>query len=342
MSGEGESKISRSAKLVWQKNTGVRQEFILHDNATTSLGREPGNDIVLPTKNISKQHAIIFWKENQFAIADQGSTNGTIVNGVKIKEQTFLKDGDRIEVGDFVLSFYYLGDKSPAELKTRRLVEPEPEAKAKETVISSAVTGKLPGESPTMILPGAQAELAGTMEIPPKSPAAEVQPPQAIRGAETRVLEPEPAVVVQPVEVKPEVKERPFEEEPIMIEKAQEFTNIDEVFSGLLSQQSQIVNAANQAFKEKAQATKASLGAIDNRLGEVAGEMSEFEQKVSASNLAEILNKLARNPNDVTLLVELAKNSDLIRSLMREFSNHATTVIQIKKELDGEIAKYSR
>lgn len=334
-----EPKANKTAKVVWQKEHGPLQEFILNINTITSIGRESNSDIVLPAKNISKQHAVILWKENKFAIADRGSVNGVLVNGLRIKEPTFLKDGDKIEVGDFVLSFYYFSEKPVAEMKTLIFKESALEERAQEKAISADKKEPL-SEKPTMILPNILDELAGTKELPAQQatgPGVKASKSEPVK--ETKVIEDEPAMKRQPTGEKPENKTQLIEAEPVATEKAREFTNIDEIFNGLLIQQTQIVNEAAQAFKEKEQATKTKLASLNDRLGAVVQEMVEFEQKTSESNLADILIKLARNPNDVTLLVELVKHSDLIRTLMKNLSTHAAMVNNIKLELDTELAK---
>ncbi len=65
-----------------------------------ALGRHPGCDLCFPKDltTISRKHAEIVREGNRFKLMDH-STNGTIVNGKKVKE-TFLKDGDVLEIGE--------------------------------------------------------------------------------------------------------------------------------------------------------------------------------------------------------------------------------------------------
>lgn len=69
-----------------------------------TIGRVPGNDIVLPKGNVSKRHSRIVLKDNRFIVVDLKSTNGTYVNGRKITSPLVVKEGDKIYVGDFVLT----------------------------------------------------------------------------------------------------------------------------------------------------------------------------------------------------------------------------------------------
>ncbi len=73
--------------------------------AEVSIGRVPGNDLVLPGANISKRHArIVFnYSKNSFVVIDNKSTNGTTINGERIEEPYDLQEGDKIYIGDFVI-----------------------------------------------------------------------------------------------------------------------------------------------------------------------------------------------------------------------------------------------
>lgn len=70
---------------------GKEQEF---SDSPILIGRHPSCHVQFPTDitHISRKHAEIVREGNQFKLIDR-STNGTFVNGKKIKE-TYLKDGD--------------------------------------------------------------------------------------------------------------------------------------------------------------------------------------------------------------------------------------------------------
>jgi hypothetical protein len=63
-----------------------------------SLGRLPECDIMVSDPNVSRRHAEVRRQGNAFVVVDLGSTNGTKVNGVGVKERR-LADGDEIAVG---------------------------------------------------------------------------------------------------------------------------------------------------------------------------------------------------------------------------------------------------
>jgi adenylate cyclase len=66
----------------------------------TLIGRNPTTDITLLDEGISREHALILWDEeaNEFSVEDLQSTNGTKVNGKRVRSAT-LTEGDEIQVG---------------------------------------------------------------------------------------------------------------------------------------------------------------------------------------------------------------------------------------------------
>lgn len=89
-----------------------REELVLvHDDQRTvidgpvlQIGRAPGCDIVLDDRNVSRRHAEIRRRGPVVVLIDLDSTNGTIVNGRRVREHP-LADGDRITLGNSRLTF---------------------------------------------------------------------------------------------------------------------------------------------------------------------------------------------------------------------------------------------
>ncbi len=71
---------------------------------TLSVGRRDGNDIVIPDPYASGRHAEISVKDDGFTVTDLGSTNGTMVNGVKLEPNAprEVQIGDEITFGQTV------------------------------------------------------------------------------------------------------------------------------------------------------------------------------------------------------------------------------------------------
>lgn len=94
------------AKLTWSHpQTGLTQEHILTEGATATLGRASSNDIHVPEQHVSRQHAVINYRDGIFMITDLGSANGTFVNDQQISEPFPLFSGDQIRLYVPVLAF---------------------------------------------------------------------------------------------------------------------------------------------------------------------------------------------------------------------------------------------
>ncbi len=72
-----------------------------------TIGRAPGNDVVLMDETVSSRHARIEQQENQIVIADLNSANGTLINGQRV-QQTTLVGGEVVLVGNTPLRFEQL------------------------------------------------------------------------------------------------------------------------------------------------------------------------------------------------------------------------------------------
>jgi Domain of unknown function (DUF4388)/FHA domain len=77
-------------------------EFPIVADKQVVVGRSSDLDMVLVEDMVSRKHARIALQQDQIWIEDLGSTNGTFVNGEKIKRQR-LKEGDRVLIGTSIL-----------------------------------------------------------------------------------------------------------------------------------------------------------------------------------------------------------------------------------------------
>ena len=85
--------------------------------ATVTLGRDARNDIPLISDDVSGAHTRIS-RDNAggFDIADEGSTNGTFVNGKRIVRQS-LKHGDVVQIGSWTGPVALVGPRLAIELQ---------------------------------------------------------------------------------------------------------------------------------------------------------------------------------------------------------------------------------
>ena len=69
------------------------------------IGRSSDCAITVSDQNVSRRHAEVRPSARGYAVADLGSTNGTMVNGTRIRDEQGLVDGDIVNVGATYIRF---------------------------------------------------------------------------------------------------------------------------------------------------------------------------------------------------------------------------------------------
>jgi pSer/pThr/pTyr-binding forkhead associated (FHA) protein len=90
-------------------------EFPLRPHREIVIGRSSELDMVLVEDMVSRKHAKITTDEKTVTIQDLGSTNGTFVNGEKIRKVE-LKEGDRILIGTSIVKLVYVDSETTNSL----------------------------------------------------------------------------------------------------------------------------------------------------------------------------------------------------------------------------------
>ena len=78
-----------------------RRELL--DKVEIVVGRGEDSDLVLTGGSVSKRHARVLVRSRQVLITDLESSNGTHVNGRKIKAATIVRPDDVVYLGEYVL-----------------------------------------------------------------------------------------------------------------------------------------------------------------------------------------------------------------------------------------------
>jgi pSer/pThr/pTyr-binding forkhead associated (FHA) protein len=102
-----------------------------------NIGRADYNDLVLNDESVSGQHAKLTRREGIWILVDLGSTNGTMVDGERIAEDTPLAPGCFVRFGDVQLVFEPTDDdadmsapKATRAIQAIKLPPPPPQAPA--------------------------------------------------------------------------------------------------------------------------------------------------------------------------------------------------------------------
>lgn len=86
---------------------------VVRPRLPTVIGRNTEADVQVPDSQVSRRHCELYDYEGQLAVRDVGSVNGTMVNGHKIEQDTFISTGDTVSVGR--VTFRVEVDAPPAE-----------------------------------------------------------------------------------------------------------------------------------------------------------------------------------------------------------------------------------
>lgn len=95
-------------RIILRNGPLMGYSFLLHQD-TTTLGRTVGNDVIIPDGTVSRHHAQLAFRNGQWSIQDLGSSNGTWVNGSRVKRPKPLMNGDEVRLGDDVMTFELIG-----------------------------------------------------------------------------------------------------------------------------------------------------------------------------------------------------------------------------------------
>jgi hypothetical protein len=106
------------------KGRGQRFQF---DAESVTIGRGAENDVVLNDAGVSRLHARIERQTAGWMLFDNGSANGTELNGAVIEKPRQLRKGDRIGVGPVTFEFSAAAD--PEDTRVAAAPRPEPQTR---------------------------------------------------------------------------------------------------------------------------------------------------------------------------------------------------------------------
>jgi DNA-binding NtrC family response regulator len=98
----------RKCKLV--TNVGGRAREHTFDKAVITVGAMEDNDLVVSDDTVSRYHCKIVQEDTSYVLVDLGSTNGTFINRVRIRE-AYLKPGCTIGLGNTEVKFHAADEK---------------------------------------------------------------------------------------------------------------------------------------------------------------------------------------------------------------------------------------
>ncbi len=179
--------VAAELKVVGGKHSG---QVIPLNRRKFLIGREQDCQLRPNSDMVSRHHCVFSVDDFSVRLRDLGSTNGTLVNGEKIRRETVLEHGDRIVIGN--LEFEYTVRAGSVVESDSKVVQPI-SLSNEETQVTSRTVLELPKLTPAAVPDGSQTQVvpvvAATSE--PMAPA-NVQAPVAapVSTNDTTVINP--------------------------------------------------------------------------------------------------------------------------------------------------------
>jgi pSer/pThr/pTyr-binding forkhead associated (FHA) protein len=108
------------------------------------IGRGQDTQLMLANVSVSRHHAKIVLRGDDYYIEDLDSRNGTVVNGMRAEQATLLNSGDEIAVGKFSLA--YIGDGKEDRFYKGRFVDYLPKYEAVIRTVEDSTFAMSPDE----------------------------------------------------------------------------------------------------------------------------------------------------------------------------------------------------
>lgn len=110
--------VTETLAILWVKE-GRRRGRTYPIRHGTVVGRKEG-DLILDDPKVSGMHAKFNMEGDNFVVWDFGSSNGTFVNGKRIREATVLEENDQVKIGDTVFVVKLLEPRPKRRPATRK------------------------------------------------------------------------------------------------------------------------------------------------------------------------------------------------------------------------------
>jgi hypothetical protein len=96
---------ARGPAFVIRAGGGRVGESFAVDGERMSIGRRPDSEVFLDDITVSRDHALLINRGEDWYLDDCGSLNGTYVNRSRIESHR-LQEGDEVQIGKYKLTFH--------------------------------------------------------------------------------------------------------------------------------------------------------------------------------------------------------------------------------------------
>jgi len=174
--------VAAELKVIGGKHAGQtiplnRRKFL--------IGREQDCQLRPNSDMVSRHHCVFSIDDFSVRLRDLGSTNGTLVNGERIRKEVVLSAGDRVVIGN--LEFELMVRTGVAVPESDSKVLPVAKMETEETQVSSKTVLELPVVSASAGTPAAETQ---QMQAAPEPEPISAAPPMPVATTETAVMTP--------------------------------------------------------------------------------------------------------------------------------------------------------
>jgi pSer/pThr/pTyr-binding forkhead associated (FHA) protein len=299
------------------KSGGQTREVPL-DGRDIAIGRSPTCDIMLEDDQlVSRRHALLRYNGSEYTIVDLGSSNGTFLNEEETHEETPLRDGDLIGIGEYEILYSKSAPVSPDDSQaatqvtqdisgSRPALEDAPEPEPAVEPEPEPVAAPEPA-APVIAATAAGVAASQATEYETMAPA-----PQQPQPAQTPVAE-TPAMLAE--ETRAPADTQPNRSGEALPDPRATATNLEAIRTQLgqastlllrLDEETRVSETRRAAL----QATRDELATILER--QSGGSTPGMSSGPDVSGLTAIVRKAADNPRDLDNVMQLSQHASEI------------------------------
>lgn len=254
-----------------------------------SIGRDQGANIVLPTKTASRKHARLDLVGGTPVVVDEGSANGTYVNGTRIVSPTRIDESSKVDIGEFRVTVQRAAAEEDESEKTvmmkPRMPIPPPAPPPPRPATPQVVSPPPRPAAPQVVSPPPRPAAPQVVSppprpaapMPPPTPPPSAPPPRPAAPAAPQLLEPPPPPPPPPP--KPAAPAAPQWSAPSFPEPRMPAASGD---NDITSQFERHLNSV-RSYREESQAqTLNKKSRVDAEWGKVVVAMRSLQTRLSA------------------------------------------------------------
>jgi pSer/pThr/pTyr-binding forkhead associated (FHA) protein len=366
-------RVENPGRLILRSEDGtVVKEYVL-DKLDMSIGRLAGSDILLPKDKLaSRRHASIHYENGNYVVRDEGSSNGTFVNGQQLEENgsQVLKDRDRLGIGEHELIFRAYGSTgadvedlptisvpydageltyqtrvdeqatvSPGEdYGTNVMAEPPVvESPVEETTHADVTMNQpAPAESVQAPAPSSPSPAPAPTQSAPLAPPVSVSMPVAASTSIPSPLPDDTGVTFGRITTLP-LPDLP-DIAPLMAALSALDGQVMSLQEQLNSTQEALRNHENDLNQITAQ-LRSGVRRVSDRMDSTIADVARKREELSWAELLQLMEDVENNPRDIEYVTKLARKARELRKVFQMHQNVLSTMAECNSLLRSLIGE---